>query len=146
MRIEYRRDGTKQARTGFAKITARETEFLKSTLQRLLCEICEHAAINDKVWQTAQQPDQEFWGRGRYFGSWLPATMISVLAGSIDKLGRGDLTDAQVEQVNKIFQVVKEFNSQDLLRVKIPEITLESRDTDTLTPMEELRNRLFDHE
>lgn len=143
MKIKYHVDADKQANTWFAKIPKKDTERLQAELERLLGEICEHAVIDDTVWRTATEIDSKFWGKGKYFGSYTGASMISVLAGAIKKLQTGDLTAKQVDHVNQIFQVTKEFNKQGLLRVTVAEIELEAHDPDTETPLEKIRGRLF---
>ncbi len=123
-KIEYRRDLTKNARTGFAKISQADTGRLKTALEDLLTEITEHSVSDDEIWRAAGQKDQKLWGRGQWMGQWQPNTLISVLGGAIKKLRDGDLTDKQVQHVNNIMQVVVAFNLTGLMRVKIPEYQL----------------------
>lgn len=142
-KIKYHVDSDKKANTWFAKVPRSTQQVLRSELEKLLNEICEHAVLNDTVWQTATEIDGKFWGKGRYFGSWTGSNMISVLAGAIKKLREGDLTAKQVDHVNRIFEVVKEFNRNGLLRVEIQEFELEAIDSEEQTPMERLRGQLF---
>lgn len=144
--MKYIKDDGKNADTWFAKITKTETQILRSQLEELLAEICEHSVMDDQVWRTATSVDRDFFGRGRYFGSWTGNTMISVLSGAIKKLREGDLTEKQVLWVNRIFEVAEVMQQQGLLRIKVSKIVLEEDQPSQPTPMEQLRKRLFVNE
>lgn len=146
MKIKYTRDDTKNADTWFAKITKTECQILRTQLEELMSEITEHSVLDDEVWKTATQVDREFFGRGRYFGSWTGNTMISVLGGAIKKLRSGDLTEKQVTWVNRVFEVADAMQQQGLLRTRITPCVLEEIDPQSQTPVERLRNRLFVNE
>lgn len=145
MKISYTKDTGKNATVAyFAKITASDRSLITHNLVTLLTEITEHSVLDDAAWHTARQKDQKFWGRGRYFGTWQPNTMISVLGGIIDKLvvKGGDLTDRQVTHVNRLFEVADEMQQQGLLRKPVTIIELESREA-ARQGVSALRDRLF---
>lgn len=141
-KIQYRRDDTKNARTGFAILTQSDRLRLKTALEDLLTEITEHSVSDDDIWRAAVQKDQKLWGRGQWMGQWQPNTMISVLGGAIKKLRDGDLSDKQVQHVNHIMQVAAEFNRMAAMRVKIPEYQL-VQNTQQENAVKSLQDKLF---
>lgn len=114
--INYRRDDLRSARCGFAKISSEDREWLVDQLTHLLLEISERSNCGDDLWQAATEPDQRLWGRGQRWGSWRPNTMLSVIAGLIEKLGRGDLTDRQVDHCRQIIRVCAALRQHKILQ------------------------------
>jgi len=143
VKIQYKRFETANATTWFAVMRKKDTDLVRQQLERWQCQISEASVqgtdIDQELWAVATTPDKEIWHRAQQHRN-QPNTMISVLAGAIDKLrGGGDLTAKQLGHVIKISEIMKYFNAND------SQVTFEQVDQFALSgnAVQDLQDRLF---
>jgi hypothetical protein len=143
MHIIYRKDYPTTAKTWFAKMTRQDREQLERRLIDLLVYLGEKSINpNSDPWVSVSERSKSIWGWSSYESK--PNNLVSVLAGAIDKLRRGgDLTDRQLEHVEKIGAVLDQLGDT---RHTFTPITFEESDAlpSSGNALEDLRQKLFD--
>lgn len=109
-KIYYTRDTGKSGRQEyFAKISQADRDFYIKNLSRAIRDINEHSTVPDsELWQTVTTVDR-YWGKGQRFEKWRPQTMLSVMAGLLEKLQEGgDFTEKQVANSERVFHALEQ--------------------------------------
>lgn len=109
MRITYSWDHPARSRTPFQKYHARTRDQILDQLIKWQNRIGEASTLGTdldrEIWSTATEPN-DLWGRAQRHRNQLN-TMMSVMAGAIDKLrSGGDLTERQAENVVNIAEIM----------------------------------------
>lgn len=141
MKFTYRRTHPQTSRTWFAQFPPHQHSALLTQLISWSVKISEASVLGTdqdrELWRTATDPDHKLWHRAQQHRN-QPNTMLSVLAGSIDKLQRGaDLTEKQLRHCENIALVMHHFGSE---LVEFTEVTAPVRSQSGLN---DLRDNLF---
>lgn len=141
MKLEYRKSTPARAQTWFAQFPPRQAQQLLDQLSKWHAEISEASVLGTDrdrdLWQIATEPDAKTWHRAQQHRN-QPNTMLSVLAGAIEKLRSGyDLTEKQLDHVQKISAVMHHYGAPRL------EITEAKSQQHRGHSLQDLRDQLF---
>lgn len=141
MKLEYRQSRPPGARTWFARFPPRQHQQLLDQLIRWQSEICEASVQGTEqdrsLWSIACAADRDIWHRAQQHRN-QPNTMLSVLAGAIDKLRRGgDLTEKQLGHVRDICTIMHHHGRPQVTITAATEVSGSGRG------LQDLRDRLF---
>ena len=139
MHIEYRKSQPPTARTWFAVFQPQDSQALLTRLRSWHHEISEASTQGTdrdrELWSVATTADSELWHRAQQHRN-QANTLLSVLSGSIQKLAAGgDLTQKQLDHVEKISRVMHHFGS--------PLISIREHTPRQPQTMQQLRDSLF---
>jgi hypothetical protein len=144
MKITYRKDHPKTAKTWFAKVRPQDSKAMEKAYTDLLIYLSEKSLNTDSdVWQAVSTRSKKHWGFSNYEDR--PNNLLSVLGGIVDKLRKGgDLTEKQLAYATLIGQLMPELGDT---RHKFTAITFEESlggFEPTGDPIRDLQERLFE--
>jgi hypothetical protein len=133
-KIEYTPVVKNQKNNPFYKFRTRDSELLLLALQDRMLYICQLGSSRDATDQEvykllAVEPSKKLFGSAPHYNN-QPNTGLAALAGAIDKLRRGDLSQKQVDHIKPTLKLLAhqyprkfsdiEFVEQNTASVKVP--------------------------